>query len=224
MLSSKQNTRVVVGTVTACLLSSVLLLTGCSKESASNAPETFTMPYEVDASPYGSLKAMTDASTFVFEGRIIGTNSDAVERQPKSSEEGIGEGESPDVFGTVTFEVISVLKGDPSVKEAALLYPSAKMQGKDKILYTHEGLTDVQSSSGELKKPDALKQNTYVVFAVKNDVYPVKPEAYLRAHPNSLARVLPNGKLQFGSDKATLQPVQRADQLTIEQLRATVKS
>ncbi len=123
-------------------------------------------------------------------------------------------GEGPDLYGAIDFEIVSVLKGDPTLTTLRLVYQSGKRDGENRtrrIAYIDEGLSAIQLPSGQLRLAGELANKTFLLFLHPIPEvppgFPVQENAYVLGHPDGVAEVTNNGRLKFGAnEKAPVAP------------------
>ncbi len=219
-----------VATVTAVTAMIVLTMTltayrAPESDSVSGPPvkvitvgnETVALtPLERSARLFSSLPEFVSTAPVVVEGRVTRTTSIVAEVQPSPNREGALPGEGPDLYGAIDFEVVSVLNGNPDLKNLRLVYQSGKRDGDNRsrrITYTHDELSTIQLPDGELRPAGELANKTFILFIRPNgpgsDIpsnVPVQGNTYALS-TNGIAEVMNNGQLKFGaSEKAPVAP------------------
>ncbi|MEV8515482.1 hypothetical protein [Dactylosporangium sp. NPDC051484] len=130
--------------------------------------------------PFDSLKDFVTQRPIIATGKVVAVNESAYEVPVDPEGEGNIAGEGPEIYGTVSFNVDSVIKGD--VKPGGTLtivYMSGKWNKADKkggrVAYTHEKMANVQKADSKLKSPAELDNTTFAIFAApKPASLPVK--------------------------------------------------
>ena len=235
---------------TLSVLAAVVLLGGCGStaeqgrtgaQEGMGAPLTLTevegetvavAPLEQSGRLYSNLAGFVASAPVVVEGTLKAANPRFREVQAPISAEGVVEGDGPDLYGALDFNVTKVLKGDADLRTLRVVYNSGKRDGADntkRIAYKHDGLNAFQLSNGELRRPAEVTGKKFVVFAAPSaptDIDPTPhPSEYVLAHPQGIAEVRGSGKLSFGKlSKAPVSPdgtQAKASDLTVAQLRST---
>jgi hypothetical protein len=196
------------------------LLSGCAAPPAADAgfpryqvggDTVFVAPYEVSAMSFADARELIAAAPVVAVGTVAATDDIAAEVIPAADQEGVLEGEGPDLYGSITFKVTAVLKGKISGDELRVVYESGKRDGKNRavrLAYQHDGLAAFQSENGSLRSASQLAGRQFVVFAHPNTgIYPVSGPSHCLAHPYGIAEVIGGSVLLFGGGKHT--PVMR---------------
>lgn len=194
---------------TTTFASLLLLLGGCAGDSTTPGalpsyrvgPDTVTVaPYGVVAVKHPDLAALTATATLIVTGRVVATDEIAYQVQPSTDAEGVADGEGPDLYGVITFEVATVVKGQAKSGRLRLVYESGKRDGQagaSRIAYAHEGLEALQTQAGGLKAPHELAGRTFVVFAAAAGYPAAGADLHALAHPYGIAQLSADGALAF---------------------------
>jgi hypothetical protein len=148
---------------------------------------------------YPTVQEFAQAAPVIVLATVGSTNTLAAEVQPPPDAEGAFPGEGPDLYGTITFRVIEVLKG-AAVEHLRIVYQSGKRDGDDpkrRIAYRYEGLTPFQLPDGQLRSAAELAGRTFMVFAAPNTEYPAFRSDHVRFHDQGIAEIGAGGLLQF---------------------------
>jgi hypothetical protein len=178
------------------------LLSGCAGP-ASDDSAVGVAPYQLSSVPFDSLKDFVAQRPIIATGKVVAVNESAYEVPVDAEGEGNVAGEGPEIYGTVSFKVDSVIKGD--IKPGSTLtivYMSGKWNKADKkggrIAYTHEKMASVQKADAKLKSPSELDSTTFAIFAApKPASLPVKAADLYVA---GIATVDGAGQLGFAGD------------------------
>jgi len=180
----------------------VVLLTACASPT-SESPSVVVAPYHVDSIPFDSLKAFVAQRPVIATGKVVAVNDRAYEVPVDPNAEGNTETDGSEIFGTISFKIESVLKGD--VKPASTLtivYMSGKWNTVDKesrIAYTYDYMEHLQKKDGTLKTPAEHNGATFAIFAApKQPSVPVKADDLYQA---GVALVDPTGQVVFAGAK-----------------------
>ncbi|MEV6931816.1 hypothetical protein AB0M46_46020 [Dactylosporangium sp. NPDC051485] len=150
-------------------MAAVVLLSGCAGP-VSDDDAVGVAPYQVSSVPFDSLADFVAQRPIIATGKVVAVNESAYEVPVDPEGEGNIAGEGPEIYGTVSFKVDGVIKGD--VKPGGTLtvvYLSGKWNRADKkggrIAYTHEKMANVQQADSKLKSPAELGNTTFAIFA-----------------------------------------------------------
>src|SRR5690242_11858670 len=91
-------------------VAATLLLAGCANPTYESASVTVA-PYSVDISPFESLEAFVARPPVIATGKVVAVNDHAHEVPVDPNAEGNTETDGPEIFGTISFKLESVLKG-----------------------------------------------------------------------------------------------------------------
>ncbi|GAA1541946.1 hypothetical protein GCM10009827_071800 [Dactylosporangium maewongense] len=180
-------------------VAAVVLLGGCASPAAGNDAVVATA-YEGSSVPFDSLKAFVAERPVIATGTVTAVNDVAYEVPVDPNAEGNIPGEGPEVYGSISFKLDSVIKGD--IKPGATLtivYLSGKWNKEDKkgprLGYTHDKLANVQKADSRLKSPTELAGTAFAIFAApKPATVPVKAAGLYVA---GIATVDASGQLKF---------------------------
>jgi hypothetical protein len=148
---------------------------------------------------YPTLQEFVRAAPVIVVATVTATDTVAAEVQPPADAEGAFQGEGPDLYGTITFQVIETLKGAPA-EHLRIVYHSGRRDGENsqrRIAYSYEGLASFQQPNGQLRPAAELAGHTFVVFAAPNTEHPAFRGDHIRFHDQGLAEIGPNGAIQF---------------------------
>ncbi|MET7426061.1 hypothetical protein [Dactylosporangium sp. NPDC005555] len=180
-------------------VAAAVLLSGCSGTTASD-DSVAVAAYEASSVPFDSLEAFVTERPVIATGTVIAVNDMAYEVPVDPDAEGNIPGEGPEIYGSISFKLDTVIKGD--VKPGATLtivYMSGKWNKADKkggrLAYTHEKLANVQKPDSRLKSPSELGGTAFAIFAApKPATLPVKAAGLYVA---GIATVDASGQLIF---------------------------
>jgi len=163
-----------------------LLLVGCASPTGKD-PSVVVAPYHTLTVSFESLEEFLAQRPVIATGRVVAVNDRAYEVPVDPNAEGNTETDGPEIFGTISFKIETVLKGD--IKPGSTLtivYMSGKWNTKAKedgrIAYTYERMAHLQKNDATLKTPAEHNDATFVIFAAPkpaND--PVKADNLYRA-------------------------------------------
>lgn len=161
-------------------VTAVLLLAACASPT-SKAPSVSVAPYDALSIPFENLEAFLAQRPVIATGKVVAVNDRAYEVPVDPKAEGNTDTDGPEIFGTVSFKLESVLKGD--VKPGSTLtivYMSGKWNTLDKesrIAYTYDYMAHLQKKDGTLKTPAEFNGSTFAIFAApKHALNPVKAD------------------------------------------------
>jgi hypothetical protein len=126
-------------------------------------------PYEALTVRAESLEAFLAHRPVIVTGKVVAVNDHAYEVSVDPNAEGNTETDGPEIFGTVSFKIESVLKGDVKPgRTLTIIYMSGKWNTLDKesrIAYTYDHMAQLQNKDATLKTPDELNGTTFAIFA-----------------------------------------------------------
>lgn len=191
-------------------------LGGCAASDEPNITEGVVVaPFEQLTESYDDLASFVKDTPVVVTGKVVAVDEQAYEVMPDPDSEGAFEGEGPDIYGTITFEIIDAYKG--SVKSAdklTVVYESGKWNAPDKklrIAYKHGNMASLHTDRGGLRTPGELGGKTFLLFAGPRAGDDISAEGF---HLISLATVDATGKLKF--DQA--EPFSRPSASTLDDI------
>jgi len=187
-------------------MAAALLLAGCANPTG-RSPSVAVAPYNSLTIPFESLEAFVAQRPVIATGKVVAVNDHAYEVPVDPNAEGNTETDGPEIFGTISFKIESVLKGD--VKPGSTLtivYMSGKWNTVDKesrIAYTYERMEHLQKKDATLKTPAELNDATFAIFAAPNqgNVPVTADDLYraLSAPVNAAGQVAFSGEAPFKS-------------------------
>jgi len=198
-------------------VAALVLLGGCAGPAGDDSAVAVS-PYQTLTVPFDSLEDFVTERPIIVTGKVVAADDSAYEVPVDPAGEGNVAGEGAEIYGTVSFTVDSVIKGD--VKPGSTLtivYISGKWNKADKkggrIAYTHEDMANVQRADAKLKSPAELGDTTFAIFAApKPPTLPVGADGLYVA---GIATVDGAGRLGFTGEPpfvaATTTAVKLAD-------------
>lgn len=166
-------------------ITAALLLAGCASPTG-KSPSVAVAPYDALSIPFESLEAFVAQRPVIATGKVVAVNDRAYEVPVDPNAEGNTETDGPEIFGTISFKLESVLKGD--VKPGSTLtivYMSGKWNTVDKesrIAYTYDYMAHLQKRDATLKTPAEFNGATFAIFAApKHASVPVKADNLYQA-------------------------------------------
>lgn len=199
-----------------------VLLAGCSGTTAGSDAVVATA-YEGSSVPFDSLEAFVTERPVIATGTVTGVSDTAYEVPVDPDAEGNAPGEGPEVYGSVSFRLDTVIKGDVAPGATlTIVFLSGKWNTTAKrgprIGYLHDGLAGVQRADSRLKSPSELAGITFAVFAApKPATVPVKAAGLYVA---GIATVDPRGQLTFAGPSPFVSTAGTA--VTLDAVKAAV--
>ncbi|WP_203912640.1 hypothetical protein [Rhizocola hellebori] len=153
-------------------VAAALLLAGCASPT-SETSSVVVAPYNASTIPFKTLQEFLAHRPVIATGRVVAVNDRAYEVPVDPNAEGNTETDGPEIFGTVSFKVESVLKGDlvPGAT-MTIIYMSGKwntLEKESRIAYTYEHMANLQKNDGTLKTPAEFNGATFAIFAQPNE-------------------------------------------------------
>lgn len=203
------------------------LLTGCStvpgpEDSGYPRVEVgdetvFLVPVDQFARPLADVEALVSAVPVIVVGTVVAVDDIAAEVSPNPDREGVLPGDGEDLYGTITFKVSSVIKGDIKGDVISVGYLSGKRNepgSRVRLSYQYDGLTAFQDDTGGLRPAMDHAGRSYVVFAKPNPgSVPLAAASHIPAVVYGIAE-LEGNHLRFGED-GTLVPVMQNGRPTV---------
>lgn len=151
-------------------VAAALLLTGCASPTS---PSVVVAPYNADIIAFESLEVFVAQRPVIVTGKVVAVNDRAYEVPVDPNAEGNTETDGPEIYGTVSFKIESVLKGDLKPGSTlTIVYMSGKWNTVDKesrIAYTYDRMAHLQKKDGSLKTPQEFDGATFAIFAAPNN-------------------------------------------------------
>lgn len=178
--------------------------------------------YNEDFIAFDSLKPWLAHRPVVATGKVVAVNDQAHEVPVDPNAEGNTETDGPEIYGTISFKLESVLKGD--VKPGSTLtivYLSGKWNTLDKesrIAYTYDYMAHLQKKDATSKTPAEHDGATFAIFATpKPATTPVKAEGL---YQGLVALVDPTGQVVFAGAKPFISQQDAA--VTLDEIKAAI--
>lgn len=153
----------------------------------------YVVPAEAATTSFPDVRTLVSKVPVIFVGTVVSATDGAVEAQPKDGDEGVFPGEGSDIYGSITFKVTSVVKGEIGRDEITIGYESGKRDAhnpKVRLSYRYEGLAPFQKSDGSLRSAAELAGRTFVVFAMPNrGSVPTQVAGYVQALWSGIAEL-----------------------------------
>lgn len=205
------------------IMVTAMLLAACAGPPSAS-PSVVVAPYESWSIPFDNLKAFLAQRPVIATGKVVAVNDQAYEVPVDPNAEGNTADDGPEIYGTISFKIESVLKG--AVKPDSTLtivYESGKWSTLDKksrprIAYTYEEMAHIQKEDATLKAPAELNGATFAIFAApKSAATPVKADDLYVA---GIALVDPAGQLVFTG--AVPFRSQQGAAVTLDEIKAAI--
>lgn len=218
-----------ISLVIGIVLSSVVALSYKSDDFYVSDGETVTVTEMiVDGWAFPTLPEFLAQVDSIVEVQVVGTDDIADEAKPSPKSEGYLPADGADLlYGTIDFEVLTVMKGDATDRRITVAYESGKREsesGTRRMMYRYEGLDEVQHDNAKLKSPSELRGKRFVLFSNKNGHLPFVGDAHVLAHPSGIAVINDDGSLHFGGGSGAAPVTQGDGRLTLADLRAALNS
>jgi hypothetical protein len=177
------------------------LLSGCTSpggDRADGAEAVTVVESNADAVGYKDLRSFVAQAPTVVVARVTAATDVVAEVRPSKGAEGVAGGDGPDLYGAVTFEVETVLRGEP-VRELKVAFVSGVRDGsRSRIAYHYDYLTSVQRDDARLRTPAELAGTRFLLLAAPNTLYPLGPEYSMLAHPYGVGPIGADGTVRLG--------------------------